>query len=158
MDDNERTLRDQLVELMDGRHAHTDAETILGKLTFADLSRKPAGAPKTLWEVFEHIRIAQEDIVEFSRDPEHVSPPFPKGYWPAKPRPESEAVWKKSVRNFRDELQAMKAMVRDPELDLYAKFPHGDGQTLLREAMLVADHNAYHFGQMVLMMKMLKLW
>lgn len=143
---------------MDGRGAHVDVETVLGKLSFEDVSKKPNGAPRTLWEVFEHLRIAQEDIVEFSRDPDHESPEFPKGYWPSDAAPKDEDAWKRSIESFRRELETMKAMVLDPGVDLFAKIPHGDGQTILREATLIADHNAYHLGQMVLMMKMLGLW
>jgi len=151
-------LRKHLVVLMDGRGAHVDVETVLGKLSFEDVSKKPNGAPRTLWEVFEHLRIAQEDIVEFSRDPDHESPEFPKGYWPSDAAPKDEDAWKRSIESFRRELETMKAMVLDPGVDLFAKIPHGDGQTILREATLIADHNAYHLGQMVLMMKMLGLW
>jgi hypothetical protein len=132
--------------------------TAIDKIAFTDLSRKPEAAPWTLWELFEHIRIAQWDILEFSRNPEHESPEFPKGYWPPQPAPKDEAAWTQSVASFRDDLAAMKAMVLDPDVDLHSRIPHGETQTILREAMLMADHNAYHLGEMVLMMKMLGRW
>ena len=158
MTDRDRPLRAQLARLLDGRGAHVDVDTAIGKLSFADVSKKPEGSPWTLWEVFEHLRIAQEDIVEFSRNADHQSPAFPKGYWPTGAAPKDTDAWEQSVASFRRDLAAMKAIVLDSEIDLHAKIPHGDGQTILREAMLIADHNAYHLGQMVLMMKMLGLW
>ena len=130
----------------------------IDKLSFEDLARKPEGAPWTLWELFEHIRIAQWDILEFSKSAEHPSPEFPKGYWPESSAPQDADAWEQSVASFRRDLSAMKELVLDPEVDLHAKIPHGDGQTILREAMLVADHNTYHLGQMVLVMKMLGRW
>ncbi len=158
MTDRDRILREQLARLLDGRGAHVDADTAIGKLSLGDVSKKPEGAPWTLWEVFEHLRIAQEDIVEFSRNADHQSPEFPKGYWPGDAAPKDADAWEQSIVSFRRDLAAMKAIVLDPGIDLRARISHGDGQTILREAMLIADHNAYHLGQMVLMMKMLGLW
>lgn len=131
---------------------------VIEKIELADLANKVDGAPWTLWELFEHIRIAQWDILEFSRSAEHVSPTWPKGYWPDASAPTDADAWKESVTSFRQDLAAMKELVLEPEVDLHAKIPHGDGQTILREAMLIADHNAYHLGQMVLIMKMLGRW
>ncbi len=158
MIDNDRSLREHLAKLLDGRQAHVGMDSAIDKLSRDDLSRKPEGAPWTLWELFEHIRIAQCDIVEFSKSAEHQSPEYPKGYWPDDDAPQKADAWEQSVASFRHDLATMKAMVLDPEVDLHAKITHGDGQTILREAMLVADHNAYHLGQMVLMMKMLERW
>ena len=164
MEENERILREHLVRLLEAGQAHVDVDRVLAKLTLDDLSAKPEGAPWTPWELFEHMRIAQWDILEFSRDADHVSPEFPEGYWPQGPSqsapkdPSEWAKWKRSVASFRRDRSAMAALVSDPDVDLYAKIPHGDGQTVLREAMLVADHNAYHVGQMVLMMKMMGRW
>jgi uncharacterized damage-inducible protein DinB len=113
-----------------------------------------AGSPHTGWELLEHLRIAQWDIVEFSRDINHVSPEFPDGYWNKKEG--TEADWNASVRQILDELQAMRDLVADEKTDLFAELINGDGQTVLREALLVADHNAYHLGQFVLLMRMLE--
>ncbi len=158
MTDSDRSLREHLAKLLDGRQAHVEMSAAIDKLSFEDLARKPEGAPWTLWELFEHIRIAQWDIVEFSKSAEHRSPEFPKGYWPESSQPRDAEAWEQSVASFRRDLAAMKELVLDPEVDLHAKIPHGDGQTILREAMLVADHNTYHLGQMVLVMKMLGRW
>lgn len=158
MTENDRSLREHLANLLDGRQAHVEMAAAIDKLAFEDLATKPEGVPWTLWELFEHIRIAQWDIVEFSKSAEHQSPEFPKGYWPESSQPRDVDAWQQSVASFRRDLEAMKEVVCDPEVDLHAKIPHGDGQTILREAMLVADHNTYHLGQMVLVMKMLGRW
>jgi hypothetical protein len=104
------------------------------------------------------MRIAQWDILEFSRNPAHVSPDFPDGYWPSSDAPPGDEDWDASLASFREDLEAMCHLVADTTRDLLAPFPHGDGQTLLREALLVADHNAYHLGQLVLLRRVLGLW
>jgi len=116
---------------------------------------KPAGAPHTAWQLVEHMRIAQWDILEFSRNAKHVSPEWPEGYWPESEVPTSARAWNESLRAFRRDLKAMIALVSKASSDVYARIPHGDGQTILREALLVADHNAYHLGQLVLLGKVL---
>ena len=104
------------------------------------------------------MRLAQHDILEFSRNPKHVSPEWPVGYWPKTPAPPSSTAWNKSVKAFRADLKAMCDLVSDPSTDLYAKIPHGDGQTILREALLIADHNAYHLGALVVVRRLLGAW
>jgi hypothetical protein len=104
------------------------------------------------------MRIAQWDILEFSRDPDHKSPKFPEGYWPAKPEPPDEKAWDRSVHSFCQDLESMCALVADDATDLYARLPHGEGQTVLREALVMADHNAYHLGQLVLVRRILGAW
>lgn len=151
-------LRDHLHKLLAGRGAHLDLETLLSKLQFSLLGSKPDRAPRTPWELFEHMRIAQWDILEFSRDPAHVSPRFPEGYWPDSARPENEAAWNESLQAFRDDLAGMQALVADPSIDLMAPLAHGTGQTILREALVTADHNAYHMGQIVLLLKQMGAW
>jgi len=158
MSDNDRSLREHLVTLLDGRQAHVDVTTAIGKLVYTDLSAELEGAPWTIWELFEHMRIAQWDIVEFCRNAKYRSPEWPKGYWPSESAPQDEDAWKQCVASFRRDLAAMKALVLDPEVDLHATIPQGEGETILREAMLVADHNAYHLGQLVLVMKMRDRW
>jgi uncharacterized damage-inducible protein DinB len=119
---------------------------------------KPSGAPYSAWQLLEHMRIAQRDILEFSRNPKHVSPEWPEGYWPTKEAPPTKAAWSNSVRAFRSDLRAMQKLVANPASDLFARIPHGDGQTLLREALLVADHNSYHLGQLVMLRRLLGAW
>jgi len=151
-------LRHQLVELLKSKNAHVDLDGAIKGLPAKLRGIKPKGAPHTAWELVEHIRIAQHDIVEFSRNPKHVSPPWPDGYWPKSPGPPSAAAWNKSVRQIRTDLEAMQKLVTSERSDLMRPIPHGDGQTLLREALLLADHNAYHVGQLVLLRQLLGDW
>jgi hypothetical protein len=116
------------------------------------------GLKHTAWQLLEHARIAQWDILEFSRNAKHVSPDFPGGYWPKTPLPPDEAAWDKSVKEFLRDLAAMVQLVKNPRTDLYKRIPHGDGQTILREALLLADHNAYHLGQVVDLRRALGAW
>jgi len=117
-----------------------------------------AGSTHTPWRLLEHLRICQWDILEFSRDAAHRSPAFPDGYWPEADSPPDDFAWDAATQAFRDDLQAMVDIVDDPATDLLAPIPHGDGQTVLREALLVADHNAYHLGQLVLLRRCLGIW
>jgi hypothetical protein len=154
----DKALREHLVNLIRGGHAHADFDTAIKNLPAALRGKRPKRAEHSPWEILEHLRIAQWDIVEFSRDPKHQSPDWPSGYWPSSPTPPDEKSWDKSVRAFRKDLNAMCALVEDPSTDLFAKIPHGDGQTILREALLVADHNAYHLGELVLVRRLLGAW
>lgn len=151
-------LRNHLVDLLIGRNAHVDIESALKGLPAKLRGAKPKGSPHTLWQLLEHIRIAQWDILEFSRNKKHVSPPWPEGYWPKTDAPPSPAAWSKSFKQVRDDLKSMEKLVRNKKSDLFRPIPHGDGQTLLREALLLADHNAYHVGQLVTVRKLLDAW
>jgi hypothetical protein len=148
-------LRKHLVDLLDMKGAHVNFESTVRDFPAKLRGVKPAGAPHTAWQFLEHMRLAQWDILEFSRDAKHVSPDFPDGYWPVSDAPPSGAAWQKSVRMFRHDLSEMKKLISNPKLDLTAPIPHGEGQTLLREALLVADHNSYHLGQLMMLRKML---
>jgi hypothetical protein len=151
-------LREHLVELLRGGHAHPDFETAIADLPVDKQGLKPPGLPHTPWRLLEHMRIAQWDILQFSTNPHHVSPEFPKGYWPDGDTPPDATAWDRSVAAFRADLKAMIDLVSDPKTDLFAPIPHGQGQTLLREALLVADHNAYHVGQLVTVRRLLGAW
>lgn len=154
----DRILREQLLALLTGGHAHADFEAAIKGLPGDLRGKTPKGAEHSPWQLLEHLRIAQWDILEFSRDAKHKSPKWPEEYWPAKPQPPDEKAWDKSVRAFRRDRKAMCKLVADPATDLYAPIPHGDGQTILREAMLAADHNAYHTGQLILVRRLLGAW
>lgn len=145
-------LREHLLELLEGKFAHIDLETVLKDFPVEARNFKPENSPHTPWELLEHIRIAQTDILEFSRDANHVSPEFPKGYWNKEKA--SRENWQNSVEQILNDLQAMRDLISTPDTDLFAKLPHGTGQTILREALLVADHNSYHLGQLVLLWRM----
>ncbi len=156
MDD--RILRGQLKKLLAGGEAHLDWRAALGKFPSKLRGIRPAKAPHSAWEILEHVRIAQWDILEFSRDAKHVSPNWPSEYWPKSPGPPSAGAWDKSVKAFQQDLAAMVKLVMNPKTDLAARIPHGRGQTILREALLVADHNSYHLGQFVLLRRLLNSW
>ncbi|HYL38183.1 MAG TPA: DinB family protein [Bryobacteraceae bacterium] len=151
-------LRQHVLNLMRGGHAHLDFDAAVGNFPSNLRGKKPKGAPHTAWQLLEHLRIAQWDILEFSRNAKHVSPQWPDGYWPKSEAPPSPAAWNNSIRSFRSDLKAMARLVADKKKDLFARIPHGDGQTLLREALLVGDHNAYHIGQLVLLRRLLGAW
>jgi hypothetical protein len=154
----EQALRDHLLYLLRGGGAHLDFEKAIADFPAALSGGKPVGQPHTPWRLVEHIRIAQWDILEFCRNPKHVSPKFPEGYWPRGDAPPDEAAWDCSIAAFRADLNAMQDLVADPATNLFAVIPHGEGQTILREALLVADHNAYHLGQLVLLRRLLGAW
>jgi hypothetical protein len=155
---NDQSLREQLVSLLKGGNAHLDFNAAVKGLPVELRGKRPKGSPHSPWELLEHLRIAQRDILEFSRDASHQSPKWPEGYWPNTPAPPSAAGWSKSVKQFREDLNAMCALVENPSTDLFARIPHGDGQTILREALLMADHNAYHLGQLVMVRRLLGAW
>ncbi len=154
----DRALRQHLLNLLDAQHAHVNFDSVIKAWPVKLRGAKPRGQPFTAWRLLEHIRIAQWDILEFSRNPKHVSPEWPAGYWPRGDTPPNKAAWDKSVRAFRRDLKAMKNLVAKPSTDLFARIPHGTGQTILREALLVADHNAYHLGQLVILRRLLGAW
>ncbi|HET6325975.1 MAG TPA: DinB family protein [Planctomycetaceae bacterium] len=151
-------LREHVLELLKGGSAHLDFEKAIAGLPTALRGAKPPGVPHTPWRLLEHLRLAQWDILEFTRNPQHVSPPWPEGYWPAGDAPPDDAAWDRSVAGFRADLRAMQSLVADPATDLFTPLPHGDGQTTLREALLVADHNAYHLGQLIVVRRLLGAW
>jgi DinB superfamily len=156
--DQGRALRAELDRLLSGHGAHADFDSAVADLPAELRGKKPEGAAHSLWEVIEHLRIAQWDMLEFSRDPKHVSPEWPAGYWPKHAEPGSGAVWGNSLSAFRRDLKAMRELVADPKSDLFAPLPHGEGQTLLREALQLADHNAYHVGELIVLRRMLGAW
>ncbi|MGD1070570.1 MAG: DinB family protein [Bryobacteraceae bacterium] len=153
-----RTLRVELVKLLAGGSAHADFDRAVAQFPEKLHGIKPDGAPHSAWELLEHLRIAQRDMLDFSRNPAHKSPDWPRGYWPATSKPPSEEAWDHSVAQFRADLEAMKKLVENPKSDLFAPFPHGEGQTLLREALQLADHNAYHLGELIFLRRLLGAW
>lgn len=155
MDDT--ALRDAIGKIRNQSEAHVDWKEALEEVPVKIRGVRPPGSPHSLWELLEHARIAQWDILEFSRDPKHVSPDFPSGYWPESAAPPSEAAWNKSVKEFLHDMESMRKVFAEAN-DLLAPIPHGSGQTVLREALLAADHNAYHLGQFVLVRRMLGDW
>ena len=155
---NDTSLRKHLLNLFGAGQAHVPFEAAVKNVPVALRGKRPKGAGHSLWEILEHMRIAQLDILEFSRDSKHVSPPWPAGYWPKTQAPPNAKAWSQSVRAFLADLEAMRKLVAEESTDLFAAIPHGDGQTILREALLVASHNSYHLGEMVLVRRLLGAW
>ena len=151
-------LREHLINLLTKAEAHVDLESSIKDFPAKLRGQKPEGAPHTPWQLLEHIRIAQWDILEFCRNPKHVSPEWPSGYWPKQAAPRRAAEWDRSAKSFRRDLESMVKLVTNPKTDLAAKIGHGSGQTILREALLVADHNSYHLGQLVQLRRLLGSW
>ena len=143
-------LREQLVRLLQGGEAHASVEEMIRSFPAGLAGTRVGTIPHTPWRLLEHLRIAQWDILEFSRDPNHISPSFPDGYWPAGDLPSTAGSWDETVAAFCRDLQQMQELVSDPERDLLAPFPYGSGQTLFREALVLADHNSYHLGQLMM--------
>jgi hypothetical protein len=156
--DKNASLREHILYLLRGGGAHLSFDEAIADLLPEMRGRKPNGIPHTPWRILEHLRIAQGDILQFCRNPDHVSPTFPEGYWPAGDAPSGPGAWEGSVKAFKHDLAAMQNLVADPATDLFQPIPHGSGQTILREALLVADHNAYHLGQLVVIRRSLGAW
>jgi hypothetical protein len=150
------SLRNHLDNLLRMEGAHISFGAAVADFPARLRGVKPAGAPHSAWELLEHMRIAQEDILDFSRNPGYRDKTFPEDYWPPSAVPPSEEAWDESVKQFESDLKRMRELVADPAQDLFSTIPHGTGQTLLREALLAADHNAYHLGQLMFLRKLLE--
>ena len=155
---NDRALRQHLLNLLDGGNAHLNFAKAVADFPPELCGLKPNGVPYSAWQLLEHLRIAQRDILEFSRDAGHVSPKWPEGFWPSSDMPPDETAWQESVKAFRADLSTLESLAKNPSTDLFARIPHGDGQTILREVLLAADHNAYHIGQLVMLRRLLGAW
>jgi DinB superfamily len=154
----DKILRAHVLALLNGGHAHLTFEAAIADLPVELQGAKLPGLSHTPWRLVEHMRIAQWDILRFCVDQYHVSPQFPEGYWPSGDGPPDSKAWEQSIAAFQADRQAMIDLVTSTETDLLSPLPHGQGQTLLREALLVADHNAYHLGQLVVVRKLLGAW
>jgi len=157
-DPNSKRLREHLLYLLNGGGAHARFDDIVKDMPEKLRGVKPDGLPHSAWMLLEHLRLAQWDILEFSRNSKYKAPEWPKDYWPKTEAPPSAAAWNKSIQQFRKYLKTMQYLVAYPKTDLYAPIPWGDGQTILREALLAADHNAYHLGQFVDLRRLLGDW
>jgi len=157
-DAQDRLLRQHLADLLLGGGAHLKFDPAIAGIPAKLRGGRAVGIPHSPYMLLEHMRIAQWDILEFSRNRKHVSPKWPEGYWPSAEAPASAAAWNSSVKKFREDLKSMEKLVKNAKTDLFAKIPWGDGQTVLRQALLLADHNAYHLGQMVDLRRLLGIW
>jgi hypothetical protein len=156
MDQSTQSLREHLVSQLNGGNAHITFDDFVKDFPVDKCGERIEGLPYTAWQVLEHMRIAQWDILEFSREANHVSPKWPEGYWPQPTALGNAQLWYESVKKFRADLDEIVQLVNDPSTDLFAKIPHGSGQTVLREALLVADHNSYHLGVLLAIARLLK--
>jgi len=154
----ETELRQHVVKLLTSQDAHADFETAIKDLPANMRGQKPKDAEHSPWQVLEHLRITQNDLLEFAVNAKHKSPEFPAGYWPKAQAPASAAEWDRSVEGFRKDLRRLCELVSSESTDLFARIPHGDGQTILRQALVTADHSAYHLGELVLLRRMLGAW
>jgi DinB superfamily len=149
-------LREQIAALLAGGDAHQDFDSALDEVPAAARGTRPAGAPHSAWELLEHMRIAQSDILEYSRgDASHVSPDFPSGYWPPSPEPPNDSAWDESLAKFRADRSQLLSIVNDESFDLFTKIPHSSANWLA-QLLLIADHNTYHLGQLVMVRRMLE--
>jgi hypothetical protein len=156
--DTDKILRKHLIKLLDAGEAHAKFDDAVAGLPVALQGKTPKGAEHSPWQLLEHLRIAQWDILEFAINAKHKSPKWPEGYWPKIAEPPDAKAWPKSVQAFRADLKRITELIADDSTDLFAKIPHGDGQTILRQALLAADHNAYHLGQLILVRRLLGAW
>lgn len=156
--EQDKQLREHLVKLLQGGQAFRTREEILEGITLQDAGKKVGNLPYSIWQLLEHLRIAQWDILEFSRNAQHESPEWPEGYWPQEAAPADQAALDNTQQAIAADMETMIQLVQDPANDLFKPFPHGTGQTLLREAMLVAEHNAYHLGEIVVLRRLLQDW
>jgi uncharacterized damage-inducible protein DinB len=156
--DSINTLRHQLAKYLETSEAHASWRDAFAEMPPELRGAKVPGSPHTAWQMLEHLRIAQWDILGFSRDANHVSPDFPKGYWADTAAPPNDSAWDASVRAYHNDAESMRKLILDPKTDLFAKIPHSEGKTILREALLLIDHNAYHLGQLVLLRRLLDAW
>jgi hypothetical protein len=155
MSQSEQSLRDHVLYVLGGEGAHITFDDFVADFPVARCGEQVEGLPYTAWQVLEHMRIAVWDILEFSRDAKHVSPKWPEGYWPPKEQVGTPEQWNETVEQSHDDMKQMQDLVADKATDLLAKIPHGSGQTILREALLIADHNSYHLGVLLAMSRML---
>jgi hypothetical protein len=154
----DKALRQHLLYLLKEGGAHAMFEDAIKNFPTKLRGQKAPNFPHTAWMLLEHMRIAQSDILDFSRNPKYKPLKWPADYWPKSPAPPNAAAWDKSIKSFHDDLEAMKKLVGDPKTDLFAKIPWGEGQTVLREAMLLADHNSHHLGQIIDVRRLLGVW
>lgn len=156
--ENEAALRKQLLAQLQARQAHMSFDDVVADFPMTLINVRPPDVTYTPWHVIEHIRIAQWDILEFVRNPAHVSPNWPKGYWPDPASDATPEQWENTIEGFYKDMRHVEALASDPATDLFSPIPHGSGQTILREILLVADHNAYHIGELGLMRQIIQAW
>jgi len=155
---DDKVLREQLLALLRGGNAHMGFENAVANFPVEHINTRPPNVEYTPWHLLEHLRIAQWDILEFIRNPNHVSPNFPEGYWPAPDEQADEPRWRKTLAAFRADLQALQDIVLDANTNFFSAIPHAPKYTIFREILVVADHNAYHIGELAVLRQVMKIW
>lgn len=155
---SEDIFREQLVQLLSGRNAHYTFDDAVKSFPMEAINTKPPNVPYSCWHLIEHLRLAQWDILEFVRDPDHVSPKWPEGYWPSPDELADPDDWQHTIDFFRADLKAMEGIAQNTSIDLLSEIPHAPGYTYLREILLVADHNAYHIGELSILRQIIGTW
>lgn len=158
MPNHDQSLRQELLAFLKGGHAHATLDNAIKDFPAALYAKKPNGTPHNAWQQLEHIRLTLHDLLNFCTHRDYSAPEWPKGYWPSRDAPASPDAWDASVKALRKDLNAFEKMLKDPEVDLYAKIAWGDGQTILREILLAIDHTGYHIGQIVMLRKQFGAW
>ncbi len=157
--DSDQVLRERLVTLLQGKGAHMTFEQAVAGFPSQHVNTRPPKVPYTFWHLLEHLRITQWDILEYICDPDHVSPNWPEGYWPEQTAQTDAAGWEQSIGRFLSDRQALQDMVSDPDTDLFTPFPHGHGgHNILREVLIISDHNAYHVGELAILRQVVDIW
>jgi uncharacterized damage-inducible protein DinB len=155
---DEKALRAQLVKLLDFKEAHVDFDRAVKGIPPRLRGSRPEGAEHSLWQLVEHLRIAQADILEFCLTAKYKEKKWPDDYWPKAAAPRNAAAWTKAIADYRRDRKALQRLAANPRIELLAAIPHGTGQTYLREILLIADHNGYHLGQIVALRRRLGIW
>ena len=156
--DHDGAIRKALEQFLAGGQAHASMEDAVRDFPSSLYAAKPAGAPHSAWQLLEHIRLAQHDLLEFCRNPEYKAPKWPEEYWPPSDAPGSPEAWNRSVAELNADLKQFIELIRSPKTDLYSNIPWGDGQNILREVLLAGDHTSYHTGQLLALRKQLGAW
>ncbi|HJV65474.1 MAG TPA: DinB family protein [Geomonas sp.] len=155
---SDRVMREELLALLQGQNAHMSFDEVVAGFPVGFINRRPPNTPYTFWHFVEHLRIAQWDILEFIRNPRHISPDYPQGYRPDPEQKTGEAGWHRSCQAFREDLETLQGMVADETLDLLEPVPHATNYTIFREILTAADHNAYHIGELAIMRQVMDIW
>ncbi len=151
-------LRKQLLMLLRGGNAHMPFDEAVANFPVEAMNRMPPNGSYTPWHLLDHLRRTQKDILEFIRDPDYVSPPWPEGYWPGKDEQADKAQWHQTIAQFRADMKTLIELVEDPQTDLTADLPHAPGYSILREVLTVSDHNAYHIGEFAILREVMGTW
>lgn len=156
--ENDQALREHLVKMLKGGQAFVSLKEILDGIPYDLVGERPHDLTYSLWQLIRHLYLAQQDIVDFCINPDYKEPRWPDEYWPQNPFPDSEKQWEQNITDIHKGIEQMAGLVKDPKNDLFAPVPQGNGQTLLREAMLIAQHNAYHSGEIIVLRRLLGIW